>query len=702
MKNGLIISILSLTGVSCMHKSPLTAPSDYPKATQVDHKMEKHGDVRNDKYFWLRERENPKVIQYLNDENAYTDRALTPVRGLEQTLFEEMKRRTKEDDSSAPYKKGDYYYYSRYEKDQQYPIYARKKGSLTAAEEILLNVNELAKDKSYCEVGGLKLSPNQEIMAYAVDFTGRRFYDVHFKNLKTGKTYSHTIDKTTGNLVWAADNQTIFFTKQDPETLRSDKVFRYDFNSHKSEQIYFEKDDTYNVYVNESLAKKYIYLISSSTLTTETRYLPSDKPHDPFKMFLARDKGHEYSVTDGDDAFYIVTNKNAKNYKLVKTDFQHTDIKHWKDVIPHSDKNYVSDVTVFKNYLAVSERREGLTQIRVLSKDLKTDFHIPFKDKSYLAGIGTNAEYDSEWLRYDYESMRMPETTYDFNMATKAQELKKTKEVPTYNADLYTTDRIFVTATDGAQIPVSILMRKDTPKNGTAPMLIYGYGSYGLNMDPWFSQSILSLVDRGYVYAIAHIRGGSEMGRDWFDNGRVLNKKNSFTDFNSCTEAMIKQGFASPQRVFAMGGSAGGLLMGAITNMRPDLYKGIVAQVAFVDVITTMLDDTIPLTTGEYDQWGNPNEKKYYDYIKSYSPYDNVTAKAYPHMLITTGLHDSQVQYWEPAKWAAKIRELKTNNSLILLKTNMEAGHGGASGRFERMKETATDYAFILMIDQNY
>jgi oligopeptidase B len=702
MKNGLIISILSLTGVSCMHKIPNTAPSDFPQAEQVNHKLEKHGDIRNDKYFWLRERENPKVIQYLNDENAYTDKALAPARDLEQALFEEMKRRTKEDESSTPYKKGDFYYYSRFEKDQQYPIYARKKGSLTASEEILLNVNELAKDKSYCEVGGLRLSPNQEIMAYGVDFTGRRFYDIHFKNLKTGKTYSHTIDKTTGNMVWAADNQTIFFTQQNAETLRSDKVFRYDFNSHKSEQIYFEKDDTYNVYVSESLAKKYIYLISSSTLTTETRYLPSDKPRDQFKMFLARQNGHEYSVTDGDDAFYIVTNKNAKNYKLVKTDFQHTDSKHWKDVIPHSDKNYVSDVTVFKDYLAVNERREGLTQIRVLSKDLKTDYHIPFSDKSYLAGIGTNAEYDSQWLRYDYESMRRPDTTYDFNMATHAQELKKTKEIPTYNADLYVTDRIFVTAADGAQVPVSILMRKDTPKNGTAPMLIYGYGSYGLNMDPWFSQSILSLVDRGYVYAIAHIRGGSEMGRDWFDHGRVLNKKNSFTDFISCTEAMIKQGFASPHRVFAMGGSAGGLLMGAITNMRPDLYKGIVAQVAFVDVITTMLDDTIPLTTGEYDQWGNPNEKKYYDYIKSYSPYDNVTPKAYPNMLITTGLHDSQVQYWEPAKWAAKIREVKTNNSLVLLKTNMEAGHGGASGRFERMKETATDYAFILMIDQNY
>ena len=685
-----------------MHKIPHTAALDFPRAKQIDHHLEKHGDVRNDKYFWLKDREKPEVIQYLTEENAYTNRALAPVRDLEQTIFEEMKRRTKEDEASVPYKKGDYYYYSRFEKDQQYPIYARKKESLTANEDIFLNVNDLARGKSYCQVGAIAISPNQEIIAYTVDFTGRRFYDVYFKNLKTGKTESYTIDKTAGGIVWAADNQTLFYSQQNADTLRSDKIFRYDLKTNKSDLVYFEKDDTFSVYVNESLTKKYIYITSGSTLSTEVRYLPSDKPFDTFKIFLTREKEHEYSVTDGDDAFYIVTNKHAKNYKIMKTDFQHTDIKHWKNVIPHSETNYIADLTVFKNYIAVSERREGLQQIRILSKDLKTDFHIPFKDKSYVAELGTNREYNSDILRYDYESMRQPETTYDYNMATQTQELKKSKEVPTYNPELYVTDRIFVTARDGARVPVSILMKKDTPKNGSAPMLIYGYGSYGLNMDANYSQSIFSLIDRGYVFAIAHVRGGSEMGRDWFDNGRVLNKKNSFNDFIDCTEALIQQGFASPQRVFAMGGSAGGLLMGAITNMRPDLYKGIVAQVAFVDVITTMLDDTIPLTTGEYDQWGNPNEKKYYDYIKSYSPYDNVGSKAYPHMLIATGLHDSQVQYWEPAKWAAKIRELKNNNALILLKTNMAAGHGGASGRYERMKETATDYAFILMVDEKY
>lgn len=681
-----------------MHK----APADFPRAEQIPHTLEKHGDVRTDKYFWLKDRENAKVIDYLKSENAYTDRAMTPVRELEKQIFEEMKGRTKEDDSSVPYKKGPYYYYARYEKGQQYPIYGRKKQDLNHPEELLLNVNKLAEGKTYCQVSGLNMSPNHEIMAYAVDFTGRRFFDIHFKNLKTGKMYSHKIEKTTGNLVWAADNQTIFYAHQNPDTLRSEKIMRFDLNSGKSDLVYFEKDDTFNLYVYQSLTKKYIYIGSSSTLTTEVQYLPSDKPQGKFKIFLPREREHEYSVTDGEDAFYMITNKNAKNYKLVKTDFQHTDLKHWKDVIPHSYKNYISDVTVFKNFLAVSERREGLTQIHILSKDLKENYHIDFADKSYLAEVGQNAEYDTHLIRYEYESMRQPSSTYDYNMTTKLQELKKTKEVPTYNSELYVTERIFVKAVDGAQIPVSIVMKKDVVRNGSAPLLIYGYGSYGMNMDPWFSQSIYSLVDRGFVYAIAHIRGGSEMGRDWFDNGRVLNKKNSFTDFIACTEALIQQRFVNANRVYAMGGSAGGLLMGAVANMRPDLYKGLVAQVPFVDVITTMLDDTIPLTTGEYDQWGNPNEKKYYDYIKSYSPYDNVDKKDYPHMLITTGLHDSQVQYWEPAKWTAKLRELKTNDSLILLKTDMTAGHGGASGRFDQMKETATEYAFILLLEEKY
>ncbi len=692
------IALLLFTGVSCMHK-PST---DFPRAEQVPHRFEKHGDVRIDKYYWLKNREDQKVISYLKAENAYTDQALAPVRSLESTVFEEMKRRTKEDDSSVPYKKGNFYYYSRFEIGQQYPIMARKTASLTAHEELLLNVNDLAKGQSYCHVSGPNMSPNQEIMAYAADFVGRRIYDIYFKDLKSGKILPQKIEKTTGNVVWAADNLTLFYTQQNPETLRSEKVFRYNLKTNTSELVYFEKDETFSVYVYKSLTQNYIYLGAGSTLTTEIQYLPANEPNSKFKIFSPREREHEYSVTDGDDAFYIITNKKAKNYKLVKTDFKNTDSKSWKDVIPHSDKNYIENVIVLKNHLVVSERREGLTHLRVLSKDLKTNYNIPFADKSYLASLGSMAEYESEILRYEYESMRQPESTYDYNMTTKSQELIKTKEVPTYNPELYVTDRIFVKASDGAQIPVSLVMKKDIPQNGSAPLLIYAYGSYGMNMDPWFSQGIFSLVDRGFVYAIAHIRGGSEMGRDWYDNGRVLNKKNTFTDFIAVTEGLTQKKYADPQRVYAMGGSAGGLLMGAIINMRPDLYKGIVAQVPFVDVITTMLDESIPLTTAEYDQWGNPNEKKYYDYIKSYSPYDNIEAKAYPHMLVTTGLHDSQVQYWEPAKWVAKLRELKTNDSLILLKTDMEAGHGGSSGRFDRMKEVATEYAFILMLDQKY
>ena len=666
---------------------------------QIDYKLEKHGDVRIDKYFWLKDRENPKVIQYLNEENSYTEKNLKPVADLEEKIFTEMKNRVKEDDSTAPYRQGDYFYYTRFETNKQYPIYARKKNSLDNQEEVILNVNTLAEGKKFTSVSSLHISPNQNILAYAIDNTGRRFYDIHFIDLKTGKEFSKPILKTSGDFEWATDNQTVFYVEQNKETLRSEKIFRHNIKNHKSELVYFEKDDTFSVYLYQSLTKKYIYIGSSSTLTSEIRYMPSNDPYAEFKVFLPRETNHEYTVMDGDDAFYVVTNKNAKNYKLIKTDLRQTELKYWQDVISHAENTYISNVIVFKNYIAVSERKLGLTQLHILTKDLKNNFYIPFTDKNYLVDFGVNAIYDSHIVRYDYESMRQPEITYDFNMSTQTQDSVKSKEIPNYNLDLYETDRIFVTAKDGTKILVSILKRKDTPKNNTASMLIYGYGSYGASMDPWFSQSIFSLVDRGFIYAIAHIRGGSEMGRDWFDNGRVLNKKNSFTDFIDVTEDLIKLGFTNKDHIFAMGGSAGGLLMGAITNMRPDLYRGIVAQVAFVDVITTMLDETIPLTTSEYDQWGNPNDKKYYDYIKSYSPYDNVVRQKYPHMLITTGLHDSQVQYWEPAKWAAKLREMKTNDSLILLKTNMDAGHGGASGRFNQLKEKATEFAFILMMD---
>jgi len=680
-----------------MHKFP----QDYPQPEKVPHSMEKHGDVRNDNYFWLRERENPKVIDYLNKENAYTAEVMKPVAGLEKTLFDELKSRVKEDESSVPYKKGSYYYYVRYETGKQYPIYARKKDSLAGTEEVLIDANELSKGHTFYKSSGPNISPNQEMMAFGADTVGRRFYSFSIKNLKTGQVLPDKIENITSNLVWAADNKTIFYTGQNAETLRDDAIYRYSLDTHKAEQIYFEKDETFSVQLYQSMTRKFIFMLSGATLTSEVRFIPADKPYDTFKIFTPRERGHEYSVTDSGDTFYILSNKNAKNFKLMTADTHHTEIKHWKELVPHRADVYLSDVTVFNNYFVLEEREKGLTQLHVQNRHDKQSYIVPFVDKSYLVGLGTNADFNSDVVRYEYESMRLPESVYDFNMKDHTQELKKVREVPNYNADLYKTERIFVTARDGAKIPVSLIMRKDHQNNGKAPMLVYGYGSYGANMDPWYSSSIFSLVDRGYVYALTHIRGGSEMGREWYDTGRTLHKKNTFTDFIDVTDDLVKNHYADSHRLYAMGGSAGGLLMGAVMNMRPELYHGVVAQVPFVDVITTMLDDTIPLTTGEYDEWGNPNEKQYYDYIKSYSPYDNVERKAYPNVLVTTGLHDSQVQYWEPAKWVAKLREYKTNSSVILLKTDMVAGHGGASGRFDQLKDTATEYAFILMVDEN-
>jgi oligopeptidase B len=688
---------VTLLGASCMHNTV-----QYPHPEKIPHSLSKFDDKREDSYFWMRERENPKVLAHLKAENAYAEEIMKPVKKLEGQIFEELKSRVKEDESSAPYPRQGYFYYSRFEAGKQYPIYARKHGSLDAKEEVVLDVNELAKGHSFFECTGPIMSPNQEWAAYAADTVGRRFYTIHFKNLKTGQTSKHTIKDVTPNMTWAADNKTVFYTAQNHKTLRSDKVIRYNIESHASEDVYFESDETYSLHVYSSLSKKYIYILSGSTLTTEVRYLPSDQPQGLFKIFTPRVREHEYSVTDGGDVFYITTNKdNAKNYKLMTATPGHTDSKEWKELIPHRTETYLEGVSVFKNHLVLSEREKGLTQLAIRDRQGKNPFLIPFPDQSYLASDGANAEFDTEVFRYDYESMRLPETTYDFNMKTHEQKLVKSKEVPNYNAELYRAERIFITVRDGTKVPVSLLMKKDFKPGAKAPMLVYGYGSYGANMDPWFSSNILSLVDRGFIFAKAHIRGGSEMGRDWYDNGRTLTKKNTFYDFIDATEGLGKLGYGTPGHLYAMGGSAGGLLMGAVMNMRPDLYKGVVAQVPFVDVISTMLDETIPLTTGEYDEWGNPNEKKYYDYIRTYSPYDNVEKKPYPNTLVTTGFHDSQVQYWEPAKWVAKLREMKTSDSVILLKTELEAGHGGASGRFDRLKEIATEYAFILMIEEN-
>lgn len=673
---------------------------DYPHPDKNPHRLEKHGDIRQDDYYWLKERENPKVISYLKAENDYTDRVMAPVKDLEAKLFTELKSRVKEDESSVPVKSHGYYYYGRYEIGQQYPLYARKKGSLDAKEEMLLNVPELAKGHSFYQSTGPMMSPNQNIMAYAVDTVGRRFFTVYFKDLKTGKMLLDKISDVSPNLVWSSDNETVFYTQQHPETLRTEKVFRYSLKTHKSEEVYFEKDETYSVHVYKSLSEKFIYIASYSTLTTEVQYLPANKPFEKFKVFNKRKRGHEYSVGDGDNAFYIVTNNKAKNFKLMTTDLAHTEEKNWKEVIGHREDTYLQDVTVFKHYLVLEERKNGLTQLHITDRHGGSSYYIPFADQSFMAGVGDNREYDTDTLRFEYESMRLPPSVFDINLVSHKQELKKTHEVPNYNPENYRTERIFITARDGVKVPVSLIMKKDYHKDGSAPLLIYGYGSYGANMDPWFSSDVFSLVDRGFVFARAHIRGGSEMGRDWYDTGRTLHKKNTFFDFIDATDALVKERYAHPKKLYAMGGSAGGLLMGAVMNLRPELYHGVVAQVPFVDVITTMLDDSIPLTTGEYDEWGNPNEKQYYDYIKTYSPYDNVVDAKYPNVLVTTGLHDSQVQYWEPAKWVPKLREHNKGNSVILLKTDMDAGHGGASGRFDQLKETATEYAFILMLEK--
>ncbi|WII72842.1 S9 family peptidase [Bdellovibrio sp. 22V] len=691
------IYLLFIFGASCMHKSPLQYP--HPEKKPVT--LTKHGDVRTDDYFWLREREDQKVIAHLTAENLYTAEMMAPVKELEQKIFQELKSRVKEDESTAPVKWDDFYYSARYEVGQQYPLFVRQKHTTKAPEEILLNGPELAKGHPFFETTGPRVSPNHKMMAFGMDTVGRRFYTLHFKDLTTGQTLPEKIENVTGNLEWADDNETIFYTQQNPETLRWEKVFRYNIKTKQTDLIYEEKDETFSVYVNTSLSGKYIYITSFSTLTTEVQYLESNKPHGKFKLFAPREREHEYSVEDGEDIFYVRTNKNAKNYKLMTAKAGHTNVSEWKEFIPHRSDTYLEDVTVFKDYLVLDERKNGLTQIQILDREGKNSFYIPFADESYLAHVGNNKEYKTEWVRYNYESMRLPPSVYDFNMKTHLQELKKVREVPNYNPELYKTERMFFTARDGTKVPVSMVMKKEHKLDGTAPVLVYGYGSYGANMDPDFSSSVFSLVDRGFVFALAHIRGGSEMGRDWYDHGRTMNKKNTFFDFIDVTEALIKNKYANPHRVYAMGGSAGGLLMGSIMNLRPDLYRGIVAQVPFVDVITTMLDDTIPLTTSEYDEWGNPNEKAAYDYIKTYSPYDNVKDMKYPNTLVTTGLHDSQVQYWEPAKWVAKLREHNTGDSMILLKTDMESGHGGASGRFDALKDTATEYAFILMVDKD-
>jgi oligopeptidase B len=669
-----------------------------PVATKIPKELSTHGDIRVDNYYWLNDRENPEVIAYLNAENDYKDQMLAHTKDFQEKLFQEMKGRIKEEDQSVPYKENGYWYLTRYEQGQEYPIYSRKKGTLEAAEEIMLNVNELAKPYDYYNVAGLSVSPDNKIIAYGEDTLSRRIYTIRFKNLETGAMLPDQVPGVQGDIAWANDNKTIFYTLKDPQTLRGYKVMRHRLGTPvaKDVEIFTETDDTFYSFVYKTKSKKYIVIGSNQTLSNEYRVLEADKPDGQFRIIQPRERDLEYSIDHFGDKFYIRTNLNAKNFRLVETPETATTKDNWKEIIPNRSDVLLEDMDLFKDYLVLSERKNGIRQIRIRPWN-GPEHYIKFPEDAYVAYTSTNPEFDTEVLRLSYQSMTTPSSTFDYNMRTKEFQLLKQQDVlGGFDANNYQSERMYVSARDGAKVPVSIVYRKGIKKDGKAPLLLYGYGSYGNSMEPYFSSSRLSLLDRGFIYVIAHIRGGEEMGRQWYEDGKLLKKKNTFTDFIDCAEWLLQNKYTSQDRLFAMGGSAGGLLMGAVVNMRPDLWKGIIAAVPFVDVVTTMLDESIPLTTFEFDEWGNPKNKEYYDYMKSYSPYDNVEAKDYPAMLITTGLHDSQVQYWEPAKWVAKLREMKTDKNPLLMHTNMEAGHGGASGRFRALKETAMQYAFLL------
>jgi oligopeptidase B len=679
-------------------KEPTATP---PIAAKKPKDLTIHGHTRVDEYFWLNDRENPEVIKYLTDENTYTKAIMADTDTFQAKLYKEMRSRIKEDDTSVPYKDNGYWYYTRYEEGKEYAIHCRKKGSMEGAEEILLNENELAEGHDYFSAGGLTVSDDNKWLSFSIDTVSRRLYTIHFKNLETGEILAESIPNSEGGVAWATDNKTVFYAKKDLQTLRTPEIYRHVVGTAASADklIFTEKDDTFNCSVWRSRSKAKIFIGSYQTVSTEYRMLDASKPEGEFVLIEPRSRDHEYSVTDFGDKLYIVTNLEAKNFRLMEAPVKSPGRKNWKEVIAHRPETLLEGVEMFKNFMVIEERTNGLSMLRIRKQSTGEEHYVNFGEAAYTTYLSTNREFDTDKLRYGYSSMTTPWSTFEYGMATKERTLLKEQPViGTFKKENYTTERIMATATDGTKVPISIVYRKGVKKDGSAPLLLYAYGSYGVSMDAYFSSTNLSLLDRGFIYAIAHIRGGEEMGRQWYEDGKLLKKKNTFTDFIDCGEHLIKSGYTSKGKLFAMGGSAGGLLMGAVVNMRPDLWKGVVAAVPFVDVVTTMLDESIPLTTGEYDEWGNPNEKEYYDYIRSYSPYDNVEAKEYPNMLVTTGLHDSQVQYWEPAKWVARLRDRKTGDNLLLLHTNMEAGHGGASGRFESLKETALEFAFIFKL----
>ena len=675
-----------------------------PIAKIIPHTITKHNHSRTDNYYWMNDRENPEVIDYLNKENEYYNQSTAHTKEFQKTLFEEMKARIKEDDESVPYFYNGYFYITRYEKGKDYPIHSRKKGSLDAVEEIMFDCNAMAVGHTYFSLSGMSVSEDNHWIAFGTDTVSRRQYTIQIKNMKTGEILPVQLENTTGGSTWSCDNKTLFYSRKDEVTLRSDKIFKHKLGTESSEDtlVYFEKDETYDVSVYKSKSKKYLIITSSSTLTTEYQTVLSATPDAKFTIFQKRTRGLEYSISHFGDSFYIVTNKDkATNFKLMKTPENKTLKENWEDLIPHRNDVLLEDFDIFRDYLVVSERSNGLHKIRIMPWSGEGEYYLPFESETYTAMTTTNLDFDTELLRYSYQSLATPSSAIDFNMRTKEKTILKEHEVlgGKFDKNNYVEERIWATAKDGVQIPISLIYRKGISKNSKNPFLLYAYGSYGATMDCYFSSVRLILLDRGFIYAIAHVRGGEDLGREWYEKGKLLKKKNTFTDFIDCSKFVIEQKYTSSEHLYAEGGSAGGLLMGAIVNISPELYRGVIAQVPFVDVVTTMLDETIPLTTGEYDEWGNPNSEKYYKYMLSYSPYDNVVSKEYPNLFISTGLHDSQVQYWEPAKWVAKLRVLKTDNNQLYLNTNMEAGHGGASGRFEAIKEIAKEFSFLLDLE---
>ncbi len=676
-----------------------------PLATIKPTELVKHGHKRVDNYYWMKDRENPEVIDYLNKENEFYQKETAHLKSFQNDLFEEMKSRIKEDETSVPYFFNGYYYITRFEKGKDYPIYSRKKDSLDADEQIMFDCNEMATGFSYFNLSGISVSEDNKWASFGLDTVSRRQYVIQIKNLESGEILTTKIENTTGGATWASDNKTLFYSRKDPITLRPDKIYKHKLGTDSANDVlvYFEKDETFDVSVFKSKSKKYIIINADSTLTSEYQTVLSATPDADFKIFQKRKRELEYTISHYGDSFYILTNKDdATNFKLMKTPETKTQAKNWVEVIGHREDVLLEGIDIFKDYLVVSEKTNGLNQINIIPWSGAEAYYLPFEIETYTAETTTNIDFDTEILRYTYQSLATPNSVIDFNMRTKEKNVLKEQEVlgGQFDKSNYIEKREWATAQDGVKIPVSMVYKKGLQLNSSNPVLLYAYGSYGVTIDPYFSTTRLTLLDRGFVFAIAHIRGGEDLGRNWYEDGKLLKKMNTFTDFIDCSTYLIEQKYTSASHLYAEGGSAGGLLMGAIANMAPELYNGIIAQVPFVDVVTTMLDDTIPLTTGEYDEWGNPNQKKYYNYMLSYSPYDQVKEQNYPNMYISTGLHDSQVQYWEPAKWVAKLRQMKKNNTKLFLDTNMEAGHGGASGRFESLKEIAKEFSFLLDLEK--